>query len=216
MTQSDRLEPDGAPFVYVVDDDRGFRTCITKLLAASDIRARPFSQPEDLLDALDELEPGVLLLDIHMPGCDGIELLQELRARDCHWPAAVMTGHGEIPLAVRAMKLGAMEFLEKPFGAEALGEVVRTGFEQLPAAAAKSAHFRAARRLVASLSPRQMQVFEGVVSGLTSKEIALRLGISHRTVESYRLDMMNKLGVHSVVDLVELKPFLSAIDDDRQ
>lgn len=184
------------------------RASITALLRAIGIACRPFADPEDLLDALGELEPGLFLIDIRMPGRSGIDLLRELRARDCYWPAAVMTGHGEIPIAVQAMKLGAIEFLEKPFDDEVLEEVINIGFRQLPAAIARSEHGRAAHQLAASLSFRQRQVFDGVADGLTSKEIAKKLGISHRTVESYRLEMMKKLGVHSLVDLLELKPFL--------
>jgi two-component system response regulator FixJ len=178
------------------------------LLNAADIPARPFAEPRDLLDELEHLPAGVFLIDVRMPGLSGIELLAELRAQDCYWPAAIMTAHGEIPLAVSAMKLGAIEFLEKPFSDALLQEVIATGLRQLPEAAALSARRKAARRLLAGLSPRQRQVFEGVVGGFTSKEIAKRHGLSHRTVESYRQDMMNKLGVTQLVDLLELKPFL--------
>ena len=181
------------------------------MLGATGIPSRPFASAEDVLDELARLAPGVFLVDIRMAGRSGIELLGELRQRDCYWPAAIMTGHGDIPLAVQAMKLGAIEFLEKPFNSEELDRVISSGLGQLPAAVQRSERCRAARRLAASLSPRQWQVFDGVVEGLTSKEIAMRLGISHRTVESYRLEMMNKLGLRSLVDLVELKPFLQEL-----
>lgn len=190
------------------------RTSISVLLRAFGMPVRPFVSSEDLLDELERLAPGVLLLDIRMPGLGGIELLRELRARDCFWSAVVMSGHGEIPIAVEAIKLGAIEFLEKPFGDEELERAVRAGIDQLPGAVTTSIQRRAARRLFTSLSPRQREVFEGVAQGLTSKEIAQRLGISHRTVESYRLDMMNKLGTSSLVDLIELKPFLRELRSD--
>jgi two-component system, LuxR family, response regulator FixJ len=191
--------------VYVVDDDRGIRTSLATLLAAFGMQARPFADGQDVLAELDMLAPGHFLIDLRMPSISGIDLLAAMRERDCFWPAAIMTAHGEIPLAVRAMRLGATEFLEKPFTASALEQALLMGFAQLPQAIAKSERYKAARRIVSSLSPRQMQVFEGVVAGLTSKEIALRHGLSHRTVESYRTDMMSKLGVGSLMELLELK-----------
>ncbi|NYH95958.1 two-component system response regulator FixJ [Novosphingobium marinum] len=145
------------------------------------------------------------MLDVRMPNLSGIDLLQKLRTEDCHWPVVIMTGHGDIPLAVKAMKLGAMEFLEKPFDDLELERVVREGFAQLPASIARSQKCKEARSLAASLSPRQKDVFNGVVNGLTNKEIAQRIGISHRTVESYRLDMMHKLCAQNLADLIELK-----------
>lgn len=196
-----------SPCVYVVDDDRGVRTSLVTLLHAVGITARPFAEPKDLLDELDHLAAGLFLIDVRMPGMTGLELLASVRARDCYWPAAIMTAHGEIPLAVSAMKLGAIEFLEKPFSETVLRELIETGMRQLPEAAALSRRRKAARRL-SRLSTRQKQVFQGVVNGLTSKEIAKRHGLSHRTVESYRQDIMNKLGVTQLVDLLELKPFL--------
>jgi two-component system response regulator FixJ len=201
------------PWVYVVDDDRGIRTSLVTLLNASDIAARPFAEPHHLLEELDNLSAGLFLIDVRMPGISGIQLLTEIRARDCYWPAAIMTAHGEIPLAVSAMKLGAIEFLEKPFSDVSLKEFIAAGMEQLPDAAATSSQCKVARQLLSGLSPRQKQVFDGVVNGLTSKEIAKRHGLSHRTVESYRQDMMNKLGVTQLVDLFELKPFANGGDN---
>ena len=99
-------------FVYVVDDDRGIRTSLVALLSTSGMEARPFAAGSDALDELDHLSPGCFLIDLRMPSMSGIEFLEAMRGRDCFWPAAIMTAHGEIPLAVRAMRLGALEFLE--------------------------------------------------------------------------------------------------------
>lgn len=209
------VEPNAEPLrkiVYVVDDDRGIRTSLVTLLVACGLEARPFADPHDLLEDLGSLPPGCLLIDVRMPTLSGIDLLGVLRERDCHWPAAIMTAHGEIPLAVRAVKLGAIEFLEKPFTSGALFEVLDSGFRLLPAAVARSERFKTARRVLSALSPRQLQVFQGVVAGETSKEIGLRHGLSHRTVESYRTDMMSKLGVSSLVDLIQLKFLLKDLD----
>lgn len=191
--------------VYVVDDDRGIRTSLVTLLTAYGMQARPFANGEDFLDEFDMLAPGSFLIDVRMPSISGIDLLAAIRGRDCFWPCVIMTAHGEVPLAVRAMRLGAIEFLEKPFTSSALEQVLLACFEQLPGSIAKSERYKAARRIVSSLSPRQKQVFEGVIGGFTSKEIALRHGLSHRTVESYRTDMMSKLGVSSLMELLELK-----------
>lgn len=202
-------KPDSAARrVFVVDDDRSIRTSLVMLLTAQGIEPRPFAEAADVLSELDFLAPGCFLIDLRMPSMSGIDFLEILRERDCLWPAAIMTAHGEIPLAVRAMRLGAIEFLEKPFSAAALEQVLQTAFAQLPEAVARSDRYRAARRVISALSARQLQVFEGVAAGMTSKEIALKHGLSHRTVESYRTDMMVKLGASSLRDLMELKILL--------
>jgi two-component system, LuxR family, response regulator FixJ len=205
MGSSEPTTDSSRRLVYVVDDDRGIRASLVTLLAAYGMQARPFADGQDVLAEFDMLEPGNFLIDLRLPTISGLDLLAAIRERDCYWPVAIMTAHGEIPLAVRAIRLGAIEFLEKPFTASALEQVLLTGFAQLPQAIARSERCKSARRIVSSLSPRQMQVFQGVVGGLTSKEIALRHGLSHRTVESYRTDMMSKLGVSSLLELLELK-----------
>lgn len=202
------------PQAYVVDDDRGVRTSLVTLLHASDIPTRPFASGPDLLEQLDDLSPGVLLIDVRLQAASGLDLLAELHQRDCYWPAIIMTGHGEIPLAVQAMELGAIAFLEKPFTQQSIDAAMGKGYAQLPAAVAKSERFKVARKLNASLSRRQREVFDGVVEGLTSKEIARRHGLSHRTVESYRIDMMNKLGGTSLLYLFELKTALTEIQGE--
>ena len=199
------------PQVYVLDDDRGVRTSLVTLLNAEGIQARPFAGGQDLLE---DLAPGVLLIDVRLQTCSGLDVLVELHKRDCFWPVAIMTGHGEIPLAVQSMQLGAFAFLEKPFSHQMLSETILKGRALLPRAVAKSERFQAARRLNASLSRRQREVFDGVVEGLTSKEIARRHGLSHRTVESYRIDMMNKLGCANLLELLELKAALAEIQGE--
>lgn len=200
--------------VYIVDDHCGVRDSLVALLKAARIAAATFAGADELLSALDHLEPGMFLIDVRMPGRNGLELLKEIRERYCYWPAAIMTGHGEIPIAVQSMKLGAMEFLEKPFSPDELEALVHSAMAQLPAAVSKSAQARAAHELLRALSPRQRQVFDGVLEGLTSKEIARQLGISHRTVESYRLDMMRRLGVGGLVELAQLGPMLRELGYD--
>lgn len=194
---------------YVLDDDSRVRVSLVELLRGRGFEARPFAEPCDLLTELDHLEPGVFLIDVRLGSASGLDVLPELARRDCMWPVAIITAHGDVPLAVQAVRAGAFDFLEKPFTGTALNAVLERGFALLPEAAERSRRRRRGRRLILSLSKRQREVFEGVVEGLTSKEIAIRLGLSHRTVEAYRQDMTAKLGSHSVADLFELKGVLA-------
>lgn len=221
VTVSQRLEvnrtvtvesaPQGTtPAVYVIDDDREIRSSPVLLLRAQGMNARPFARAEDFLEELPFLEPGCLLLDVRMPGMSGLELLAELRRRDCFWPVVIITGHGEIALAVRAVKLGAIEFLEKPYSDEELQLALGEAFKQLEEATVRSRHARAARQAVSRLSARERQVFDGVVAGRTSKEIAAELKLSPRTIESYRLTMMAKLHADSLHDLLAISSHLES------
>jgi two-component system response regulator FixJ len=195
--------------VYVLDDDSGVRVSLVELLRSRGIETRPFAQAEDLLAEIDHLEPGIFLIDVRLGSMSGLDVLPELARRDCMWPVAIITAHGDVPLAVQAVRAGAFDFLEKPFTGTALKAVIDRGMALLPEAAERSRRRQRGRRLILSLSKRQRQVFEGVVEGLTSKEIAIRLGLSHRTVEAYRQDMTAKLGTQSVADLFELKAVLA-------
>jgi two-component system response regulator FixJ len=189
--------------VYVIDDDRDVRVSLGVLLGANGYEARPFASAADFLDELPHLRPGCLIVDIRMPDIDGIALLSEAAARGVSWPAIVVTGHAEVPTAVAAMKLGALDFLEKPFSYSALMTALDHAFDllerepdpRLSAAAAES---------VAGLSKRERQIFRGILAGLANKEMALRLDLSHRTVEMHRLKMMRRLGVRKATDLFAL------------
>ena len=199
------------PRVHVIDDDRAVRIALVRMLSDLGFDARPFGTASDLLDTLDTLPPGVLLIDFQLGDGTGLELLEQLRRSDCYWPAAIMTGHGDIPLAVQAIRLGAFEFIEKPISSPVLDKAMRIGLAALTDSVERSARRRDVRAMIASLSPRQLQVFEGVVEGLTSKEIARRHGLSHRTVESYRLAMTGKLGTKGMADLFEIKGILGEV-----
>jgi two-component system response regulator FixJ len=192
------------PAVYIVDDDRAMRSSVVMLLRADGINARAFSSAEDFLEELPFLATGCVLLDIRMPGMSGLDLLAELRRRDCHWPAVIITGHGEINLAVRAIKLGAIDFLEKPYSEEDLQLILDEAFTKLDLATRKSHSARAARQAFAKLSPRERQVFDRVTAGMSNKEVAAELKLSPRTIESYRLTMMAKLGAEGLHDLLAI------------
>jgi two-component system response regulator FixJ len=189
--------------VHVVDDDAGVRRSLERLLSSAGFAAVSYPTPEAFLEAAPGLAAGCILLDVQMPGMDGLMLQAELRARGGGLPVIVMTGHGDVARAVRAMKAGAADFIEKPFNDEilvaaieaALGKVGHVGRDRDAAAAAQR---------IATLSPREREVLEGLVSGRSNKEIAFDLGISIRTVEVHRSRMMERLDVRQFAEAVRL------------
>ncbi len=196
--------PLGSHSVYVIDDDRDVRRSLSFMLGASDIRAHPFGSGEDFLEALQDLSPGCVLLDLRMPGMDGFHVMTELARRGIEWPVIVMTGHGEVPVAVRAMKLGAVDFIEKPFSEEALMACFGTASALLEEREAAGKRRRAARERVAQLTAREKDVLQGLLAGESNKQIANRLGISLRTVEMHRGNMMERLEVTSLAEALTL------------
>ena len=191
-------------YVYVVDDDRDVRRSLSFMLGASDIRSHPFGSGIDFLEAIPDLEPGCVLLDIRMPQMDGFQVMDELAKREVDWPVIVMTGHGEIPVAVRAMKLGAIDFIEKPFSEEALLACFGNAFALLDERESTGKRRREARDRVALLTARESDVLRGLLAGESNKQLATRLGISLRTVEMHRGNMMERLGVTSLAQALTL------------
>lgn len=193
----------GGP-IYIVEDDREVRSSLVLLLRSLKIEARPFTRAQDFLDELAFLQSGIVLLDLRMPGMSGIELLKAMRERHCFWPAVMMSGHGDISTAVQAIKLGALEFLEKPFKEEELLLALEESSRRLTLAVTESRQAQARAKLTDALSPREREVLDGVFAGKTSKAIAAELSLSPRTVESYRVTMMAKLGARNLHDLFTL------------
>jgi two-component system, LuxR family, response regulator FixJ len=189
-----------ASAVYIVDDDRDVRGSIGFLLKTVGMPSVPFASGVDFVDALDALAPGCILLDIRMPEMDGIEVLKELERREIEWPAVIMTGHGEIPLAVQSMKLGAVDFLEKPFDEELLIAALRNAQGKLVKRTSLAQRRREARTRMEQLTEREREVLNCLVEGLSNKLIAHRLGISLRTAEMHRAHMMTRLGVRSLAE----------------
>ena len=189
--------------VYVIDDDSALRDSISFLLASAGLSVQLFDSAEAFLAAAPSaLSGGCILTDIRMQGLDGIELLRRLREAGHKIPVIVMTGHGDVPLAVKAMKLGATDFVEKPFDGDVLVKVVRSAF--LPEALAAAADAQSAELMsrLASLSERELQVLRGLVNGQTNKEIAREFDLSPRTVEVYRAKLMTKMQAGSISELV--------------
>jgi two-component system response regulator FixJ len=188
---------------YVIDDDRDIRVSLRMLLQEDGIDARPFLAAADFLDEIDTLHPGPVLLDVRMPGMDGISLLQELVERDIRWPVVMMTGHAEVALAVKAMKLGAIDFLEKPFPHQELSTLMARAFELLDEQSAVGG-IADARERVERLTPRERQILAAIANGRSNKEIAMELDLSHRTVEMHRSRMMRRLGARRLSDAISL------------
>lgn len=193
-----------SPTVHVVDDDGAMRRSLSVLLDAAGYRVEEHPDAESLLGALDRIEAGCVLADVRMPGVDGIEMLGLIRASGSTVRVVVMTGHGDVATAVRAMRLGAWDFLEKPFPAPLLLQSVGTAILRGPVSDDVEVLARAFAEQVSHLSPRERDVFERVLLGRTNKEIAGELDISPRTVETYRAKLMTKTGCDCVQSLVRM------------
>ena len=190
-----------ANLVHVVDDDPAMRDSVAFLLATAGFEAQLYEAGADLLDQLPKSTAGCVLTDIRMPGIDGLELLRRLRAAGHTLPVVMMTGHGDVPLAVAAMKLGACDFIEKPFEDEVLLQALRSALERGGSESADPTLQEFVRR-VGTLSERERQVLNHLVAGGTSKEIGRALDISPRTVEIYRAKLMAKTQAGSLQELV--------------
>lgn len=201
------------PLLYVVDDDDGFRDSLLTLLAGEKLRLVAAESADAFLEKVTAELPGCALVDLAMPGRDGMSVLAALRARDIKLPVIVMTGHGDVTSAVRAMKAGAVDFIEKPFDRDDLLGRIAAGIELSRRIADKAAEIQAFRDRVARLTERERDVFERLLLGKPSKIIAHELSISPRTVELHRAHVMRKLEVAGVPDLIRAAMRAGMIDD---
>lgn len=192
-----------AAVVHVVDDDEAVRDSLRFLLDAAGLAVRTHASAEALLSA-EPTVPGCVLTDVRMPSMDGLELLRRLRAAAIAVPVLVMTGHADVPMAIRAMKAGALDFLEKPFSDDALVAAVRAALDESRRTAGTRAQTEKASARIAGLTPREREVFDLLVEGLPTKAIAKALGASPRTIEVHRARVMEKLGARSLPELVRL------------
>lgn len=192
------------PQVYVIDDDSEVRRSLHFLLSTAGLVSWPFASAADFLDNLEVLEPAPILLDIRMPEIDGVQLMNILLDRGIEWPVIAMTAHGNIPVAVQTIKLGAIEFLEKPFEFEALETCLHYAFAQLAAARRTVAVRENARRLFETLSPRETEVASILMQGMSNKTAAHLLALSVRTIEMHRANALTKLEVKSIAEVVRL------------
>jgi two-component system response regulator FixJ len=189
--------------VHVIDDDDAARDSLAFLLRTASIPARSYASAEQFLAAL-PVEAGCVVTDIRMPGMTGIELMGRIRQLGVNMPVIVMTGHGDVPLAVEAMKSGAADFLEKPFDDETMLTAVNAALNRHRHEDAREAEKREIAERLATLSNRERQVLEGLILGHPNKTIGYDLGISARTIEIYRANVMSKMGAASLSDLVRM------------
>jgi two-component system response regulator FixJ len=189
--------------VYVIDDDPTMRDSLDFLLGSAGFKVTLFDTAADFLGAYAGLHFGCVVSDVRMPGIDGMDLLRRLKANASPLPVIIMTGHGDIPLAVEAIKLGAVDFLEKPFEDERLIGMIEAAIQSADHAKSDAVSAEIASR-IASLSKRERQVMEGLVAGLSNKLIAREHNISPRTIEVYRANVMTKMQAHNLSELIRL------------
>lgn len=205
--------------VHIIDDDREILDSVSFMLRTEGMATTIFASSEDFLAALPELEPGCILLDVRMPGMDGLQLQRHLHEHGCRMPVIFITGHGDVTTAVAAMKEGAVDFIQKPFTRDELCTAIDTAFirhlEAVQAAAGGDpAAARRAAELIDCLTRREQQVLEGLVRGQANKNIAFDLDISPRTVELYRANAMKKLKARSLSEMLQIA-FLAGFAPDR-
>lgn len=204
MASDRQQDPDDGAKVFIVDDDDGVRDSLAVLLESAGYAVETFASAASFLDAAASRHPGCLIVDIRMPGMDGLTLQRELNALGSPLALIVMTGHGDVPLAVQAMKAGAVDFIEKPFDVDALltslrDALARAARARRPAVAGPDVAAR-----LAQLTPRERDVLNGLVAGDPNKVIAFNLKISPRTVEIHRARVMEKTGASSLSQLVRM------------
>jgi len=193
-----------AQIVYVVDDDDGVRESLSALLESVGIETRAFASAEDSLQAVDVLRPACMLVDVRMPGIGGLELQRLLKERETEIPVVMITGHGDISMAVRAMKEGAIDFLEKPFNDQELIELVQECQKRGLVAEQLRTRQMEARCRLNRLTDREREVMRCMVNGNSSKQIASMLELSPKTVDVHRSNIMKKVGVASIAELVHI------------
>jgi FixJ family two-component response regulator len=201
------------PTVFVVDDDEAVRDSVRVLLKTVGINAETFASGREFLDSYDPDRPGCLVLDIRMPGMSGMELQEQLVARNAILPVIFITGHGDVPMAVHALRSGAVDFMQKPFSEQALLDRIQQVLEQNGRDRQKLANREAIRARIDRLTPRERQVMKLVVDGNANKVIAIDLGIGERTVEIHRARVMEKMEASSLPHLVRM--FIKVSEDTR-
>jgi two-component system response regulator FixJ len=206
---------DDKRLVHLVDDDEAIRRSASFMLRTGGLVVKTYASGLELLAVGKALEAGCILLDVRMPGMDGLEVQKALLDQGIRLPVIVMTGHGDVTVAVQAMKAGAIDFIEKPFEKAMLLDALDEGFAQIANAGIRMARGDEARAKLEVLTPRERDVLEGLVKGHPNKTIAYDLGISPRTVEIHRANVMSKLGVASLSEALRIA-FSAGLGDARE
>ncbi len=191
------------PAVYIVDDDEAVRGAIEWLLGTVGLQVHTFASGQEFLDSFDATEaPGCIVLDVRMPGKGGLEIQAELKALDCPLPVIILTGHGDAPMAARAIKDGAFDFIEKPFNNQALLDIIQKAIHESEALIEARRQRDEVSRRLQSLSERERQVLDLILKGKSNQEMAGELNISRRTVEVHRANLMEKMAAGSIAELM--------------
>ncbi|MGD0335074.1 MAG: response regulator FixJ [Xanthobacteraceae bacterium] len=196
--------PSEKAIVHVIDDDEAIRQSLAFLLQAAKLEVKTYASAMAFLDALPDAASGCVITDVRMPGMSGVDLLRRLKELKISVPVIVITGHGDVALAVEAMKVGAVDFLEKPFDDDVLLASVQSALKRQDGETKRHSERLEIEGRMASLSNRERDVLGGLVAGRANKQIAFDLGISPRTVEIYRANLMNKMKAGSLSDLVRM------------
>jgi two-component system response regulator FixJ len=194
----------GEPTVFVVDNDEAVRDSMQALAESVGYPVAGFASAQEFLDAYDPARPGCLVLDIRMRGMSGLELQDELLRRAITLPVIIVTGHGDIPMAVRAMRTGAVDFIEKPFRDQLLLDRIQQAIELDQRRRREAEERTEIQQRMERLTPREREVLEPILGGKTNKEIAHQLGVSLRAVESHRARVMERMQANSVAELVQM------------
>ena len=201
--------------VHLVDDDEAIRRSASFMLRTSGLLVKTYASGDEFLAAAKDTAPGCILLDVRMPGTDGLEVQRALKERGILLPVIVMTGHGDVNVAVQAMKAGAVDFIEKPFEKDVLLGALEQGFLRLEQAGKRHARGEEAQARLEPLTARELDVLKGLVQGYPNKTIAYDLGISPRTVEIHRANLMTKLGVASLSEALRIA-FAAGLGDEEE
>jgi two-component system response regulator FixJ len=201
------------PLVHVIDDDEAVRQSLEFLLGTAELAVRTYDSATAFLGVLPEIRSGCVITDVRMPEMSGIDLLRHLSEMQVALPVIVITGHGDVPLAVEAMRTGAVDFLEKPFDDEVLLASVRSALKGRDVEDARQAESRELAERLSALSRREREVLDGLVAGRPNKTIAFDLDISPRTVEIYRANVMTKMRAESLSDLVRMALIAGLLND---
>jgi two-component system response regulator FixJ len=192
------------PTVFIVDDDREVRDALQLLLESVGLRVETFDSALSYLQQYDETRPGCLISDVRMPGMSGLDLQEELLARKLYPPMVIVTGHGDVPMAVRAVKAGAVDFIEKPFNSQAMLDVVHRALEKDAAQRGEVVRLLDIEARYRDLTPREREVLKHVIAGKRNKNIAAEMFISQSTVEAHRARVMEKMEASSLSDLMRM------------
>jgi FixJ family two-component response regulator len=204
------------PIVFVVDDDAAIRDALRSLIHSVSLRVELFSSPREFLQWKRPDAPSCLVLDVRLPGESGLDLQRELAEADIHIPIIFITGHGDIPMSVRAMKAGAVEFLTKPFRDQDLLDAIKVGLERDGARRQQDVETAVLRGRLETLTPREREVLPLVVSGLLNKQVAAEIGTTEATVKVHRSQLMKKMGTDSLPELVRIAQKIGIPSGERQ